>query len=115
MLNLFQLLHYHSDKASVSDADALRDLFVVCDKYDCAAKLQDYFSARLEEHPLPSVDTLLICALTRNKRKFANVSEEVLRMPQNVAKGLSSAVLEPLLPNTVLGRLSLWQYIEVND
>lgn len=105
MLNLFHILHWNSHKTDESQKGWFQNLVVVCDKYQCSHKMQDFICRRISpaEEDLSTVDIFVICALLNDETHFALQADCVVRMPMNDALDQCHEKLLPFLPEDMLG------------
>lgn len=104
MINLFQILHWHNDGVSTSASDWLQKLAVVCHKYGCASKLQDFFVRRMLGKSLNTMDKLVIYSILNMETEFAVASELFVRMSKAHAQSHCHPDLLKLVPEGALGK-----------
>jgi len=110
MVNLFYVLHHHSSLIVDQSPGWFQHLAIICDKYQCAERLKDFFHLRMLQDlslldTVPNVDRFVISYLTNNDNLFMELSKAIIRMPKVDFEQLCNPHLMQLLPNGVLGIL----------
>lgn len=105
MLNLFMIMHWKSDAIRDRITGWLQRLAVVCEKYQCAEKLKEFFLLHIDSRNTSLLDKLVIYAIIGEKTKFIHSSEILVSHPQTDSEFLVHKDLEQLLPAGILGSL----------
>jgi len=111
MVNLFYVLHHHSNLIVDQLPGWFQCLAAVSDKYRCAERLKDFFHLRMLQDcslldTVSDVDRFIISFLTSNDKMFMELSNTIIRMPRANFEQLCDPDLMQLLPHDILGILS---------
>ncbi|KAK5084468.1 hypothetical protein LTR05_005544 [Lithohypha guttulata] len=109
MLNLCRVVHWRSKSVDVTTIDWLQKLAVVCDKYQCADCLQDFFQTRIEKAVLSEVEKYLIFHLTGNQDQFGDWSSFLVRNTKDLIESSCHKEFLQLLPKGLLDELAKYR------
>lgn len=100
-------MHWRTASINKTKSDWLQKLIIVCDKYQCIAKFDDFFKGRMQDGTLANLDKLHVAAYLNDRERFTIISELLVKLPeQEVKKQLHTDLLQ-LLPPNCLGKMGL--------
>lgn len=96
-------MHWKSADIDKSADDWLQKLIVVCDKYGCIAKFEDFFRCKIQDGTLANLDKLHVAAHIGDRERFSEVSELFVALPRKDVQEQLHPDLLKLLPENCLG------------